>query len=89
MASMLIQHTVKDYAEWKKVFDSVNELHTSSGEISSQIYRDSTDPNKITVMNRWNSSANAQKFAHSPELMAAMERAGVVGAPAIYFLNEI
>jgi quinol monooxygenase YgiN len=88
MASMLIQHTVKDYAEWRKVFDSAKELRTSNGELSYQIYRDSTDTNKLTIINKWNSLANAQKFAHSPELKAAMERAGVVGAPTIYFLNE-
>jgi quinol monooxygenase YgiN len=88
MASLLIQHTVKDYTEWKKAFDSAKDLRTSNGELSYQIYRDSTDTNKLTVINRWNSLANAQKFAHSPELKAAMEKAGVMGAPTIYFLNE-
>lgn len=88
MASMLIQHTVKDYAVWKKAFDSAEAMRTSSGELSHQIYRDSTDANKITVVNKWNSLDNAQKFAHSPELKAAMEKAGVEGRPTITFLNE-
>ena len=44
MTSMLIQHKVKDYAEWKKVFDSASGLRTSSGELSAQIYRDESDP---------------------------------------------
>jgi quinol monooxygenase YgiN len=88
MASLLIQHSVKDYAEWKKVFDSAKDLRTSSGELSAQVYRDASDPNKITTINKWNSLANAQKFAHSPELKAAMEKAGVVGAPTVSFLNE-
>jgi quinol monooxygenase YgiN len=88
MASILVQHTVKDYAEWKKVFDSAKDLRTSSGELSAQVYRDASDPNKITVMNKWDSMANAQKFVQSPEMKAAMEKAGVVGAPAVYFLNE-
>jgi quinol monooxygenase YgiN len=88
MASILVQHTVKDYAEWKKVFDSAKDLRTSSGELSAQVYRDASDPNKITVMNKWDSMANAQKFVQSPEMKAALEKAGVVGAPAVYFLNE-
>ena len=88
MASMLIHHTVKDYAEWKKVFDSAIALRTSSGELSAQVYRDASDPNMITTINKWDSLANAQKFAHSPELKAAMEKAGVVGAPSINFLTE-
>ena len=88
MASMLIQHQVKDFTAWKKVFDSAIGLRTSSGELSAQVYRDSSDPNKITTLNKWNSLANAQKFAHSPELKAAMEKAGVMGAPNVSFLNE-
>lgn len=88
MATMLIQHTVKDYAEWKKVFDSVKELRTSNGGLSYQIYRDSTDANKLTIINKWDSLANAQKYAHSPELKAAMEQAGITAAPTVYFLNE-
>ena len=85
---MLIQHQVKDFAAWKKVFDSALEMRTSSGELSAQVYRDASDPNKVTTINKWNSLANAQKFAHSPELKAAMEKAGVVGAPVVSFLNE-
>ena len=88
MASMLIQHKVKDYAAWKKAFDSAIDLRTSNGELSAQVYRDVSDPNKVTTINKWNSLANAQKFAHSPELKAAMEKAGVVGAPNVSFLNE-
>lgn len=88
MASMMVQHTVHDYAGWKKVFDSVAGLRASSGERSAQIYHDASDPNKLTLIFKWDSIKNAQKFAHSPELRAAMEQAGVAGPPAISFLNE-
>lgn len=88
MASMLVQHKVKDFAEWKKVYDSVADLRASNGELSDQIYRDASDPNKLTVIFKWNSLANAQKYAQSPELKAAMQKAGVEGPPNIYFLNE-
>ncbi len=89
MATMLVQHKVKNFADWKKVFDSVFELRKSSGELSTQLYQDASDPSKVTVVNKWNSLANAQKFALSPELKAAMEKAGVLGPPSISFLNEV
>jgi heme-degrading monooxygenase HmoA len=89
MASILIQHKVEDFAAWKKVFDSKQDLRTSYGEISTQIFHDASDPNKLTIINKWDSMANAQKFAHSPELKAAMATAGVVGKPDISFLNEV
>jgi quinol monooxygenase YgiN len=89
MASMLVQHEVKDFATWKKEFDAVYEMRTSNGELSDQIYRDESTPNKLTLIFKWDSLANAKKYAHSPELKAAMEKAGVVGRPNIYFLNEV
>jgi quinol monooxygenase YgiN len=89
MANMLVQHRVKNFAEWKKVYDSVSEMRASNGELSDQIYRDESDPNNLTVIFKWNSLANAKKYAHSPELKAAMEKAGVEGRPEIYFLNEV
>ena len=88
MAGMLVQHKVKDFANWKKVYDSQTTLRVSSGELSNQIYRDASDPNQLTLVFKWNSVENAQKFAHSPELREAMEKAGVEGPPSIHFLNE-
>ena len=88
MASMLIQIKVNDFAEWKKGFDAGSSLRSSNGEISHQIYRDATNPNKVATVFQWDSLVNAQKFAQSPELKAAMERSGVEGPPTVYFLNE-
>jgi quinol monooxygenase YgiN len=88
MAVMLVQHKVKDFAEWKKGFDSAVGFRKSSGELSVQVLRDASDPNSLTLVNKWDSLENAQKFAHSPELKAAMEKAGVMGPPSVSFLNE-
>jgi quinol monooxygenase YgiN len=89
MATMLVQHHVNDFAAWKKVYDSVKGLRVSFGELSDQVYRDASDPNKLTLVFKWSSLADAQKYAHSPELKAAMEKAGVDAPPVISFLNEV
>jgi len=88
MPSMLVQHHVKDYQAWKKVYDSVAGFRHSSGELTDQIYHDASDSNKLTLLFKWDSLANAQKFAQSAELKAAMERAGVDAPPVISFLKE-
>jgi quinol monooxygenase YgiN len=89
MATMLIQIKVKDFAAWKKVFETGDGFRKSNGELSHQLYNDASDPNKITAIYKWNSLANAQKFAQSPELKALMMEAGVQGPPNVYFLNEV
>jgi antibiotic biosynthesis monooxygenase (ABM) superfamily enzyme len=88
MASMIVTHKVKDFSIFKKTFDSVIDLRKSNGELSDRIYREASDPNELTLNFNWNSLANAQKYAHSPELKVAMDKAGVVGIPEIHFLNE-
>jgi quinol monooxygenase YgiN len=89
MARILIQHHVKDFAEWKKAFDSAADLRTRNGGLSTQVYQNESDPNSITAILKWDSMMNAHKYTQSPELKAAMEKAGVVGQPSISFLNEV
>ena len=86
---MLVQHQVKDFTEWKKSYDSLSDLRSTNGELSDRIYRDASDPNKLTLVFKWDSIENARKYAQSPELKTAMEHAGVEGRPNISFLNEI
>jgi len=88
MATMLVQIKVKDFAAWKKVFDSGSDMRTSNGELSHQIFQDANDVNRITAVYHWNSLKNAQQFAQSNELKEAMMKAGVQGAPNVSFLNE-
>jgi quinol monooxygenase YgiN len=88
MASMLVQQRVRDFSEWKRVYDSAADLRTSFGGLSDQIYRDVSDPNFLTVILEWDSMEKAQEYSQSPELKAAMEKAGVEGPPEIHFLNE-
>ena len=88
MTTMMIQLKVKDFGAWKKVFDTGRHLRTSNGELSHRIFHDTSDPNKVTAIYQWNSLANAQKFAQSPELKTAMMEAGVQGPPSVTFLDE-
>ena len=88
MASMLVQIKVKDFAGWKKVFDSGSELRRSNGAIYNQIFQDAYDPNKVTVLYEWSSTAEAQKFSQSQALRDAMMEAGVQGPPEVQFLNK-
>lgn len=88
MATMLIQIRVKDFAEWKRVFESGSGMRASNGELSHQVFQEASDPTRVIALYKWNSLVNAQKFSQSPELKAAMMEAGVEGPPNVYFLNE-
>jgi heme-degrading monooxygenase HmoA len=88
MAYMFVQHGVQDYEAWKSVFDSVGDLRRRNGEKSYQILRQENGSNKLVALFEWDSLENARKYAASPELKEAMQRAGVTGKPEILFLEE-
>lgn len=88
MAYMFVKHSVKDFDAWKSVFDSVGDLRKRSGELSYQILRQDNGSSSIFALFKWDSLDNARNYASSPELKAAMERAGVTGKPEIFFLEE-
>ena len=88
MAYMFVRHSVQDYAAWKSVFDSVGDLRKRSGEDSYQILRQDNGSDNVVALFQWDNLDNARKYAASPELKAAMERAGVIGKPEILFLEE-
>ena len=48
-----------------------------------QVYRDTDNPNVITLVLEWDNAENAQKFLADPALREVMQKAGVVGAPAL------
>ena len=88
MAYMFVRHSVKDFEAWKSVFDSVGDLRERNGEKSYQILREDNGSNDLFLLFEWDNLDNARKYAASPELKAAMERAGVTGPPDISFLEE-
>ena len=88
MAYMLVRHSVKDYDAWKSIFDSVGDLRRRNGERQYAVYRQDDSANSLVALFKWDNLDNARKYAASPELKAAMERAGVTGKPEILFLEE-
>jgi hypothetical protein len=47
------------------------------------------NPNDITVTHEFGSVEAAQAFANTDELKKAIQGAGVVGAPTIWFTNKV
>ena len=88
MAYMLVRHSVQDYEAWKSVFDSGGDLRSQNGEKSYQILRQENGSNNLVSLFEWDNLDNARRFAASPELKEAMQRAGVTGKPEILFLDE-
>jgi len=88
MPSILVKHTVQDYAKWKKAFDENADSRKSFGSKGGRVYRTNGSPNEVTVVLNWEDMQKAKQFTESPELKTAMQNAGVTGAPQFQFLDD-
>jgi hypothetical protein len=87
-AALIVRHRVANFDAWKEVFDSMTDARRAHGWTSATVYRDAVDPNLVTIVNRVKDLDGAKRYGGSAELRAGMQKAGVQGAPEIFFLEE-
>jgi len=87
----IVTHKVKDYAAWKKVYDSVKGVQKEGGVRAHSVLRASDDPNLVTVTHTFDTLAAAQAFfSDNPALKKAMVDAGVdVATMKLGFHEEV
>lgn len=88
-AGMIVVHPIKDFAAWKKAYDSVEGLRKRHGIIGAAVNQALDDPNLVTVYHQAETRSELQAFAASPELKAAMQQGGVAGAPEFRFYDAL
>ena len=89
MATMIVKHSVNEYQAWRDVYDGAADLRAKYGLTGDRVLRDPEDAKTLFVLQDFTTLEGAQSFAADPELQAAMQRAGVAGAPRIEFYEEI
>ena len=88
MTTMFARHTVADYANWKKGYDAFDSQRKALGVTAEASYQLATDPKDVTVTHTFGTLEAAKAFASSTELRDAMQKAGVVGEPSIWFTTK-
>ncbi len=85
---MFVRHEVADYGTWRKSFDGFAATQKKLGVTYKAVYQSADNPNDVTVIHDFHSLEAARSFAASAELKAAMEKAGVKGAPQVWFATK-
>ena len=89
MIYLNVRHTAADYTKWRVGFDAHETARRAAGATGvQQVYRDLENPNAVTIIMEWDSAEKARKFAQDPALREVFEKAGVIGAPEVRFLNH-
>ena len=87
MTLMIVRHKIGDYATWRGVFDGHEATRVKSGITNGRVFRKAEDSNDVVIMFDVVDLAKARAFGKSDELKAAMQKAGVVGAPEVHFIE--
>jgi len=85
---MYVRHEISDYATWRKSYDAFNAERTKMSVTGAAVYRAVDNPNDVTVTHDCKSADTAKEFASSARLKEIMEKAGVKGAPQIWFTTR-
>ena len=89
MVTLFVRHTVSDYKTWRKGYADFAPVRGPLGVKAAAVYQAADNPNDVTVTHEFATLEAAHGFAKSAELKAAMQHAGVVGAPTIWFANKV
>jgi quinol monooxygenase YgiN len=89
MKTIVITHEVKNYSDWRKVYDADEANRSKAGFITSGEYQSEEDPNRITIIGEAPSVKAIQDFMTNPALKEAMEKGGVIGMPEVKILNKV
>jgi hypothetical protein len=84
--TLLVQHTVENFEDWKLGFDAHDSARRLHGGQGHRVLRDGND---VTVLITFDSRSGAEAFTADPSLKEAMAKAGVVSAPSIAFLESV
>jgi hypothetical protein len=87
LAGLIVRHEVRDFAAWKAGFDAHGSARAAAGIIGHAVNRSVKDPRVVVLYLQAESLEPLRAFAAAPGLKAAMEAAGVVGAPDFTFVN--
>ena len=88
MVRSFIRHHVRDYDEWRKNYDSFEDVQKEGGVRAEAVYRGVDDPNDVTVTHDFDDAQAAKAFLGRTELREAMQRGGVEGDPEVWFAEE-
>jgi hypothetical protein len=87
MPHLLVRHKVSDFSKWKSAYDSHSPARKEAGLREEHCLRNTDDPNEVILFFEVKDLKKAKEFGASANLREAMQDAGVVDKPDIYFLD--
>ncbi len=89
MVTVIVQHEVRDFADWKKIFDADDPSRSKEGVKLEGLYSSVGNPNDVTMIFTAPDARLFESMMSNPERQEAMKEAGVIGVPSARILNQV
>ncbi len=89
MVTVIIQHDVNNFAEWKKIFDADEPNRAKAGVNLIGLYTSVNNPNSVTMIFETPSAEIYEKIMSDPGRQEDMKKAGVISVPTATILNKV
>lgn len=89
MPYLLARHRVRDYADWKALFDDHARKRKELGSRGGMILRNAQRPDEILVLTEWENLEKAREFTEWGNPEGIRRLAGVIDQPDLYFLDKV
>lgn len=88
-ATLVVRHSVADYAAWRSVYDEVEPIRARHGCTGQRVLANPADANDVFITHEFPSLGQAEAFTTDADFGAAMQRAGVSSAPRIEIFQSV
>ena len=88
MNKVIVEHKVKDFNSWKKVFDNSTDMITDHGGRNFSVNRNHDSPNDVYIVADFDKKENFDSMWQSTELKNALKDSGVISEPKVTILDE-
>jgi hypothetical protein len=89
MKTIILNTEVKNYSDWRKIYDADEENRLKAGLHITGVYQSVNNPNIVTLIGEAPSVEAITSFMANPDLKATMERAGVIGMPDVKIFQKM
>ncbi|WP_444946688.1 DUF1330 domain-containing protein [Microbulbifer sp. VTAC004] len=89
MIYLFMHAEVEDFNRWQEILTDFKPILNQMGATKTSIYQEIGNLNNITVIHEFPSKEKAEAFVNSSELHKARKKAGVIGAPRVWFTEKL
>jgi hypothetical protein len=88
LGTMIVRYRVRDYFDWRRVFDYCAGLRKTYGLSNERVYRATHDGNDLVIVMEAESITKAKLYAESRIRREALRKADVIGEPVDCFIDN-